>query len=138
MYGEYRHTLDTKSRTFLPSKLREQLGDDIVLTIVSDKCISVYSREKWNEFEEKLKRLPQISAAAVLRRIYSCTFETTVDVQGRIMIPQNLRVKAELSKNIVSVGVGDHAEIWNDEIYDRMQEDISDADVAAKLIELGM
>ena len=138
MYGEYRHTLDTKSRTFLPSKLREQLGDDIVLTIVSDKCISVYSREKWNEFEEKLKRLPQISAAAVLRRIYSCTFETTFDVQGRIMIPQNLRVKAELSKNIVSVGVGDHAEIWNDEIYDRMQEDISDADVAAKLIELGM
>ena len=106
MYGEYRHTLDTKSRTFLPSKLREQLGDDIVLTIVSDKCISVYSREKWNEFEEKLKRLPQISAAAVLRRIYSCTFETTIDVQGRIMIPQNLRVKAELSKNIVSVGVG--------------------------------
>ncbi len=138
MYGEYRHTLDAKSRTFVPSKIREQLGDDIVLTIVSDKCISVYSREKWNEFDAKLKMLPQISAAAVIRKIYSCTFETTIDVQGRIMIPSNLRAKAELSKNIVTVGVGDHAEIWNDEIYDRMQAEISDADVAAKLIELGM
>lgn len=138
MYGEYRHTLDTKGRTFLPAKLRESLGDDIVLSIVSDKCISVYSREKWNEFDEKLKRLPQIKAAPVLRRIYAFTSEITVDVQGRIMIPQNLRGKAELFKNVVSVGVGDHAEIWDEEIYDRMQEEISDEDVAEMLIDLGM
>ena len=138
MYGEYRHTLDTKGRTFLPAKLRESLGDDIVLSIVSDKCISVYSREKWNEFDEKLRRLPQIKAAPVLRHIYAYTSEMTVDVQGRIMIPQNLRGKAMLLKNVVSIGVGDHAEIWDEETYDRMQEEISDEDVSAMLIDLGM
>jgi len=36
-----------------------------------------------------------------------------IDKQGRILIPQNLRSHAKLSKECVSIGVGDRAEIWD-------------------------
>lgn len=138
IYGEYKHTIDAKSRTFVPAKLREQLGDEIVITIIADKCISVYSRDAWDSFQEKLLALPAIKAKEVRRRIYPFTNEITIDVQGRILIPQNLRERAELEKNIVSIGVGDHVEIWNEDNYMEMQNNISDEEINLTLIELGM
>lgn len=138
IYGEYRHTIDVKNRTFVPAKLREQLGDNIVLTIIADKCVSAYSTEVWEAFEQKILALPPIKAREIRRRIYPFTSETTIDVQGRVMIPQNLREKAGLSKNIVSIGVGDHVEIWNDTDYDEMQNGISDEEITQTLIDLGM
>ena len=32
MYGKYKHSVDPKGRLFVPSKLREELGDDTPLT----------------------------------------------------------------------------------------------------------
>ena len=40
-----------------------------------------------------------------------------LDKQGRILIPQVLREKASLDKDITLLGVGDHVEIWNSDKY---------------------
>ncbi len=32
LMGEYRHNIDTKGRMIVPSKLREELGEEFVLT----------------------------------------------------------------------------------------------------------
>ena len=44
LLGEHDHTLDDKNRLTLPAKLREQLGDEVVITRGLDGCLSVYSR----------------------------------------------------------------------------------------------
>ena len=56
--GEYNHTIDTKGRLIIPSKFREALGDEFVVTKGLDGCLFVYDNEEWQNFEGKLKTLP--------------------------------------------------------------------------------
>ena len=44
LLGEYDHTLDDKNRLTLPAKLREQLGDEVVISRGLDGCLFVHSR----------------------------------------------------------------------------------------------
>ena len=53
--GEYNHTIDAKGRLIVPSKFREALGDEFVVTKGLDGCLFVYDNKEWNVFEEKLK-----------------------------------------------------------------------------------
>lgn len=56
--GEYNHTIDAKGRLIVPSKFREQLGDEFVVTKGLDGCLFVYDNSEWKNFEEKLQSLP--------------------------------------------------------------------------------
>ena len=56
--GEYSHTIDAKGRLIIPSKFREQLGEEFVLTKGLDGCLSIYPNDEWAAFEEKLRALP--------------------------------------------------------------------------------
>ena len=53
--GEYNHTIDAKGRLIIPSKFRESLGEEFVITKGLDGCLFVYDNQEWNAFEEKLK-----------------------------------------------------------------------------------
>ena len=46
--GEYYHNIDEKGRVNCPAKLREELGEQFVLTKGLDGCLSAYSMEQWN------------------------------------------------------------------------------------------
>ena len=46
--GEYNHTIDSKGRLIVPSKFRESLGDEFVVTKGLDGCLFVYSQEEWS------------------------------------------------------------------------------------------
>ena len=54
--GEYNHTVDAKGRLIVPSKFREQLGDEFVVTKGLDGCLFVYENTEWKALEEKLHR----------------------------------------------------------------------------------
>ena len=136
--GEFRHTLDAKNRTFLPAKLREVLGENIVIARGIDKCITVYPMESWKKFEESIESLPPIKARQVRRWIYGFAQDTTVDAQGRVVIPTSFKAYAELEKNIVSLGVGDHIEIWSEAEYEAMVGGMNAKDIEETLIEMGM
>ena len=56
--GEYNHTIDTKGRLIIPSKFREQLGDEFIVTKGLDGCLFVFPKNEWELFEEKLRDLP--------------------------------------------------------------------------------
>ncbi len=56
--GEYNHTVDAKGRLIVPSKFREQLGEEFVVTKGLDGCLFVYDNDEWRALEEKLKSLP--------------------------------------------------------------------------------
>ena len=44
--GEYSHTIDAKGRLIIPSKFREELGDEFVLTKGLDGCLSIYELDR--------------------------------------------------------------------------------------------
>jgi len=40
--GEFIHTVDAKGRIIIPSKFREDLGDEFVITLGLDGCLIAY------------------------------------------------------------------------------------------------
>lgn len=44
MTGKYQHTVDPKGRLFVPSKLRDALGEAFYVTLGLDHCLSAYTR----------------------------------------------------------------------------------------------
>jgi MraZ protein len=138
LLGEYRHTMDSKNRIFLPAKIRDRLGDEIVLSKGIDKCVTVYDKKGWEEFVQKIEELPPIKARNVRRWMFASSNEITVDMQGRIAIPQNLKEYADLGKNIVTIGSGNCIEIWNEENYDAMSAQLDSSDIESTLMEMGL
>lgn len=113
LLGEFNYNLDAKGRVFVPAKLRESLGDSFVLAKSMDKCITLYSFEMWQRYVEKLSGIPEMRARSIRRFVFSTANEVTVDAQGRVVLSQPLREYAGLEKEVVIIGVGDHAEIWD-------------------------
>lgn len=116
MTGKYIHAVDPKGRLFVPSKLKEELGDTFYVTLGIGGCLSVYPMEKWTAIEENYKKL-SIAAAAKVRPLFACAFKCEPDKQGRFLVPAELRSYARLKDNVTFLGQVDHAEIWDTETY---------------------
>lgn len=136
--GEYSHTLDAKKRLILPAKIREELGNEIVLTKNVDKCVSIYPRTVWLAFREKLDAQPDTETRVVKRFLYSAAFETTIDAQNRLVIPSNLCEYASLKKNVRVVGVGKRAEIWDEDAWNDAVAAVNVNEVIAIMEKLGL
>ncbi len=133
--SEYNHTVDTKGRLIVPSKFREQLGDEFVVTKGMDGCLFVYANDDWSAFEQKLTSLPLINKEArkFARFFLAGAAQVEVDKQGRILLPANLRQFAGLEKDVVLVGVGSRIEIWSRENWENMDADSDMDDIAATM-----
>jgi len=138
--GEYNHTIDTKGRLIIPSKFREQLGDEFVVTKGLDGCLFAYDNEEWKTFEQTLKTLPLTSkdARKFVRFFLAGADNAEIDKQGRILLPANLREFAGLEKDIVLAGVGNRIEVWSKERYfgEAVYEDMDG--IAERMADLGL
>ena len=140
LMGEYEHTIDSKGRISMPAKLRKDMGDTFILTKGLDGCLFAFSQEEWLNFETKLKSLPlsDRNARNFVRFFLSGATECEIDKQGRFLIPSNLRVAAKLEKDAVIVGVGTRLEIWDKEIWQKCDENISADEIAENMTMLGI
>lgn len=113
--GTYNHTLDEKGRLIIPSKFREELGSEFVITKGLDGCLFAYNNTEWKAFEDKLRALPVTSKDArnFQRYMLGGAGNVEIDKQGRVLIPANLRDHAKLDKDVVLLGVGTRIEIWD-------------------------
>lgn len=140
--GEYQHTLDSKGRLIIPSKLREQLGETFVMTKGLDSCLFVYPENEWAILEEKLKTLPLTNrdARAFVRFFFSGASELGLDKQGRTLVPSNLREYSKLDKDVVVIGVSTRIEIWSKEEWDiyNNDENLNYDNIAETMAELGI
>ena len=138
--GEYNHTIDAKGRLIIPSKFRELLGEEFVLTKGLDGCLSIYPMDEWKAFEEKLRALPLTNknARTFTRFFVAGATNCELDKQGRILIPAVLREFAGLDKDVVLVGVASRIEIWSKEKWEDASEYDDMEDIAEHMSELGL
>lgn len=140
--GEYNHTLDAKGRIIIPSKFRTDLGDEFIMTKGLDNCLFIYPIEEWQIFEGKLKTLPLTNrdARAFVRFFFAGASECSLDKQGRILIPSNLRTHSELEKDAIIIGVSTRIEIWSEENWNDYTNDdnLSYESIAENMAELGI
>lgn len=139
MIGEFYYNIDNKGRLVIPPKFRDFLGENFVITKGLDGCLFVFSSDEWQKFEKKLSELPMADKAsrAFTRFFFAGASEGTLDKQGRVMLPNNLRNYAELEKTAVVVGLNRRIEIWNEEHWQK-NTDIDPIDFADRMAELGI
>ncbi|MFO7887448.1 MAG: division/cell wall cluster transcriptional repressor MraZ [Eubacteriales bacterium] len=140
--GEFFHNIDRKGRLIIPAKFRYDLGETFYLGKGFDKSLLIYPEDTWNEFTEKLKKLSILSTEHryFSRRFLSGFNECSIDKQGRILVPPNLREYSEMNEETVIIGVLDRIEIWNKDnwnIYSNA-DDMDFNEIAEKMNDLGL
>lgn len=115
--GRYEHTIDSKGRLKLPSRLwdvlQEKYDNKLIITNL-DGCLSAYPLEEWNRVEKKILSLPSMKREVrYFKRFFlGSAVDCGVDKQRRILIPPSLRGYAELKRDIVFLGLSNRFEIW--------------------------
>jgi MraZ protein len=140
--GQYTYSLDAKRRLSVPAKYRKLLGKKAVITRGLENCLFLYPEKEWQEWAEKLSKLPlaQADARGFARTMLSGAAEVTIDSLGRILVPDYLREYSGIKKKTVIAGMGNRLEIWAEEVWNKYsaktQKEV--VDIAERLKEWGI
>ncbi|MBK5271929.1 MAG: division/cell wall cluster transcriptional repressor MraZ [Bacteroidia bacterium] len=129
--GEFEATLDAKGRFLLPSGFKKQLPDDEALRFVInrgfEKCLSLYPLKSWEPLFAEISKHNDFDPKVREFRRYFLNGATFIDPDsaGRLLIPPNLKVHAELQKDIVLVAAVNKIEIWDSNKYKQLFDSFS-------------
>nr|WP_122013580.1 division/cell wall cluster transcriptional repressor MraZ [Maliibacterium massiliense] len=141
-FGEYQHTIDAKGRLIMPSRFREGLGEQFIVTKGTSGCLFVFSKEEFNNFAQRLRTLSlgDKDSQAFLRVLFASANLCEVDKQGRILLSASLREYAGLDKEAVVIGSLSRVEIWNRERWSAYSANAVDNydDILASMSLLGV
>ncbi len=139
LIGEFHHNLDNKNRLMMPAKLLSFLKDEVIVTRGFEKCLLVYPMEKWEEVIAKFRELTitKSDTRKFMRILLSGATSCKFDSQNRICIPSILKGYADISKEVVILGLDDHLEIWSEEAYNEFLDEnlASFAEIAESIYE---
>ena len=136
LMGEYNHTIDAKGRLSIPSKFRDILGDEFVISKGIESCLYVYTKESWEKIEQKINSLSLLDKEArqFSRKFMSGFAEVELDPHGRILIKPKLREYAGLEKDVTLIGVGSRAEIWDTNKWLENNDELDMEELAGALL----
>ncbi len=127
LIGRYASRMGAKGRVAVPVKLREYLGDRVIISQGYEKSLLLVSREQWEKLTEFLRGRP-VTAGPVRdteRFLFGSAYEAEFDDQGRVVVPQELREFAGLTDEAVFLGVGNRVEIWARETWEKYSKNLA-------------
>ncbi len=126
--GTYERSLDEKCRLAVPKRLREQFTKQKLKSLYvapgTEKSLALYSPEAFDSLAKRLSEQPGNPAKIrnYLRLFYARAEHVDLDGQGRIRIPERLAEFAALQRDVVLLGVHDHAELWDAALWNGFLE----------------
>ena len=119
LLGTYTPKIDAKGRVALPAKFRSQLGQGLVMARGQERCVYLLPFDEFRRIASQIQRTSVGNKAAreYLRVFLSGAVDQEPDKQGRVVVPQMLRDYANLGSDIVVIGVGTRAELWNKDAW---------------------
>ena len=120
LLGTYTPKIDAKGRVALPAKFRSQLGQGLVMARGQERCVYLLPFDEFRRIASQIQRTSVGNKAAreYLRVFLSGAVDQEPDKQGRVVVPQMLRDYANLGSDIVVIGVGTRAELWNRDAWE--------------------
>lgn len=142
LIGEFHYNIDQKGRLMIPSKFRSRFSMEAIVTKGLENCIFVFPKDEWEKVVEKILKLPlsKSNSRAFTRLMLAGAYETSIDNQGRILIPEYLRKYASLDKKVVVIGLYSRMEVWDENIWNeyQRQSEQQSQEIAENLGELGI
>ena len=125
LLGTYTPIIDAKGRMALPAKFRTQLGPGLIMARGQERCVYLFPQAEFRRVAMQIQHtsLGNKAAREYLRVLLSGAVDQTPDKQGRVLVPQMLRDYAKLGSDIVVIGVGTRAEIWDKKAWEQYLAD---------------
>ncbi len=131
--------IDVKGRLKVPTEFRrileESYGPEVFITSIVGQSAVLYPLQVWEDVERKLAGVPSSdrSKQRFLERVNYFGQQLRLDAQGRVVIPQILRERAEVAGEVVVSGRIEHLEVWNRERFDQklLEEPFTEEDFRA-------
>mgnify|MGYP006101533305 CR=1 FL=1 len=122
-------SIDAKGRLAIPARHRDQLSVDdagaLILTLNPwDRCLWLYPASQWEIIETKLQGLSDFDheSRRTKQIIRGYATDCSLDGQGRVLLPTELRNFALLDKRIAFLGQGNKFEIWDEIIWNQQRD----------------
>jgi MraZ protein len=137
------HTMDAKNRVFVPKRFQQELSRDadgsvvVFLTLGFEGCLFLFSEEGFAKARTRLntEAFGGADARKMQRLFFSKAHRLQLDASGRLLIPEPLRARVGIEKEVAMVGVADRAEIWPKERWDAFEaENDADFDLLDKVL----
>ncbi|WP_034062324.1 division/cell wall cluster transcriptional repressor MraZ [Lacinutrix jangbogonensis] len=143
LIGTYECKADAKGRLMLPAALKKQLAPVlqngfVLKRAVFQTCLELYPMAEWEVLMQKVNKLNRFKKKNndFIRRFTAGVKMVEVDVSGRLLIPKDLTVFANISKNIVMSSAINIVEIWDKDKYEQTIDDatVDFADLAEEVM----
>jgi len=141
--GTYECKVDAKGRVLLPAPLKKQLASSlqngfVLKRSVFQKCLELYPMEEWDLMMAKINKLNRFVKKNndFIRRFTAGVKVVEIDALGRLLIPKDLVVYANVFKDVVFSSAVSIVEIWDKELYEKSidGEDVDFADLAEEVM----
>ena len=117
--------VDEKGRLKVPAEFRkiieQKFGPDCFITSTDGERALIYPMPVWYDYQARLAKVPSASVAKskLLERLNYFGQASTMDPQGRVLVPVVLRNVAAIADDVVVIGNNDHLIVWNEERIQR-------------------
>ncbi len=119
--GNHNARIDEKGRLKIPThfrrKIEEKYGSLVYVTSLTGESAQIFPLKEWEIIEQKIALLPTNEIARKLYVMATSFYgqESEIDNQGRILIPQRLRQKAEIYGDVSVLGYLNYLDVWNEQ-----------------------
>lgn len=143
--GNQPATVDDKGRIKIPtsfrSSMRDQYGAEVFLTSIDGNNVRIYPLPVWAAVEERINKIPAMNPARqkFMDRVNYFGHVSSMDKQGRVLVPALLRDEAQMTGEVVVMGQMDYLVVWNHEVFrSRMEREPLTSEDLERLAELGI
>lgn len=117
-------SLDVKGRLSVPTRHRDVLSataaGQITITKHPHGCLMLFPRPEWEKFRDRIGELP-MSAQWWKRIFLGNAMDVEMDGTGRVLVSPELRAAANIGKDTILLGMGNHFELWDKATYDAQE-----------------
>jgi MraZ protein len=129
--------IDEKGRLKIPTSFRgpleKQFGREFFVTSISGKFVQIYPLPIWTGILDRLSKVSPFNPAAArfLDAVNYFGAAARMDAQGRVLIQQLLRERAQMNGEVAVLGKRDRLDVWNRDLFERRleQDPVTDDDL---------
>jgi len=135
LFGGHDCTLDAKGRVLIPGALKKQLmpvlnEGFIIKRSMFQQCLEIYPRPVWDKQMRQINKLNRFIKKNndFIRLFMAGVHQVETDSAGRLQIPRDLVLFAELKADIVLSSQTEILEIWDKAKYEAFNSSSEDID----------
>jgi MraZ protein len=121
LIGRQDSKIDEKGRIAFPKKFRNELGETLIISQGFEGSLIIVGKENWQLLTEGTidKPITSKEARETQRFLLGSAEEVSLDAKGRFILPEHLKVFADIKKEVVCLGILRYVQLWDKDKWEK-------------------